>query len=102
MTEPFTYHSDPVRVVLGPGAAKALRAEADRHKFSRIVVLCSKTRTDFTKAVIAPVAERVVGFCDTGGEEKSPEQCAVGAGGSRSDARSSDGVARRRIDCATL
>ncbi|MGB7039097.1 MAG: maleylacetate reductase [Xanthobacteraceae bacterium] len=68
MTTTFTYHSDPVRVVLGPGAAKALRAEADRHKFSRIVVLCSKTRTEFAKAVVAPVAKRVVGFCDTGGQ----------------------------------
>ena len=68
MTDTFTYHSDPVRVVLGPGAAKALRAEADRHKFSRIVVLCSKTRTEFTKAVVAPIAERIVGFCDTGGQ----------------------------------
>ena len=68
MTDTFTYHSDPVRVVLGPGAAKALRAEADRHKFSRVVVLCSKTRTEFTKAVVAPIAERIVGFCDTGGQ----------------------------------
>ena len=68
MTDTFTYHSDPVRVVLGPGAVAALRAEADRHKMSRLLVLCSKTRTDFTRAVIAPIAERCVGFCDTGGQ----------------------------------
>ncbi len=66
--ENFTYHSDRVRVVLGPGSVAALRAEADRHKMSRLVVLCSKTRTDFVKRVLAPIAERCVGFCDTGGQ----------------------------------
>src|SRR5581483_12338108 len=68
MTEKFTYHSDPVRVVLGPGAVTALRAEADRHKMARLLVLCSKTRTEVAKRVIAPIAERCVGFCDTGGQ----------------------------------
>jgi maleylacetate reductase len=66
--ENFTYHSDPVRVVLGPGAVGALRAEADRHKMTRLVVLCSKTRTEFTRRVLAPIAERCIGFCDTGGQ----------------------------------
>ena len=30
--EPFTYHSDPVRIVFGAGAISALRAEADSTK----------------------------------------------------------------------
>ncbi len=68
MTNQFTYHSDPVRIVFGPGSATALRAEADLHKMSRLLVLCSKTRTEFTRRVIAPIAERCVGFCDTGGQ----------------------------------
>src|SRR5271170_3674077 len=68
MTNQFTYHSDPVRIVFGPGSATALRAEADLHKMSRIVVLCSKTRTEITRRVVAPIAERCVGFCDTGGQ----------------------------------
>jgi maleylacetate reductase len=68
MTNPFTYHSDPVRIVFGPGSAGALRAEADLHKMSRLLVLCSKSRTEFTRRVVAPVAERCVGFCDTGGQ----------------------------------
>ena len=68
MTQQFTYHSDPVRVVFGAGAVKAVAAEADLHKMSRIVVLCSKSRTEFTRSALAPIAERVVGTCDTGGQ----------------------------------
>jgi maleylacetate reductase len=73
MTNPFTYHSDPVRIVFGPGSASALRAEADLHKMSRLLVLCSKTRTEFTHRVVAPIAERCVGFCDTGGQSMPRE-----------------------------
>jgi maleylacetate reductase len=58
----FTYNSDPVRIVFGAGAIASLRAETDRHKMSRLLVLCSKTRTDFAKRVTAPVADRIVGF----------------------------------------
>jgi alcohol dehydrogenase class IV len=68
LMEKFTYRSDPVRVVLGPGSISALRAEADQHKMSRLVVLCSKTRTEFTRRLLAPIEERCVGFCDTGGQ----------------------------------
>jgi maleylacetate reductase len=64
----FTYRSDPVRIVFGAGAASALRAEADFHKMSRLLVLCSKTRADFARRVTAPIAERCLGFCDTGGQ----------------------------------
>src|SRR5271170_1522954 len=64
----FTYSSDPVRIVFGAGAIAALPAEADRHKMSRLLVLCSKTRADFAKRVTAPIADRIVGFCDAAGQ----------------------------------
>src|SRR5271170_3706158 len=64
----FTYSSDPVRIVFGAGAIAALPAEADRHKISRFLVLCSKTRVDFARRVIAPVADRCVGFCKAAGQ----------------------------------
>ncbi len=64
----FTYRSDPVRIVFGAGAIAALRAEADLHKISRLVVLCSPARVDWAKTLIAPVAERCQGFCHTAGQ----------------------------------
>jgi maleylacetate reductase len=60
----FNYRSDPVRVVLGAGAIAALRAEADFHNFSRLLVLCTKSRADFARHVTAAIAERCVGVCD--------------------------------------
>jgi maleylacetate reductase len=68
MISPFTYHSDPVRIVFAAGAIGALRAEADFHKLSRLVVLCSKTRAEFARRVTAAIADRCVGFCDTAGQ----------------------------------
>jgi maleylacetate reductase len=65
---PFTYSSDPVRIVFGAGSVASLRAEADLHKMSRLLVLCSKTRVDFAHRVTAPVADRIVGFCDAAGQ----------------------------------
>jgi maleylacetate reductase len=64
MTKSFTYQSDPVRVVFGAGAAAQLGAEADFHKMSRLMVLCSKSRADFARRVTAPIADRTVGVCD--------------------------------------
>jgi maleylacetate reductase len=64
----FTYRSDPVRIVFGAGAVAALRAEADRHKISRLLVLCSPSRASLAQKIIAPVAERCRGFCATGGQ----------------------------------
>jgi maleylacetate reductase len=60
----FTYHSDPIRIVFGPSAVSALRAEAELHKMSRLLLLCSKSRADFARRVIASVADRCVGICD--------------------------------------
>jgi len=64
----FTFHSDPVRIVFGAGAITALRAEADLHKISRLLVLCSPTRADLARRLIAPVADRCLGFCETAGQ----------------------------------
>jgi alcohol dehydrogenase class IV len=64
MINSFTYHSDPVRIVFGAGAIAALRAEADHHKMSRLMVLCSTSRAGFARRVTAAIAERCVGFCD--------------------------------------
>jgi len=64
MTSPFTYRSDPIRIVLGPGAIGSLRAEADFHKMSRLMVLSSKSRADHARAMTASIADRCVGFCD--------------------------------------
>jgi maleylacetate reductase len=63
-TKPFTYHSDPIRVVFGVGAIGALAAEVDFHKMSRLLVLCSTSRTEFARRVTAGIADRCVGICD--------------------------------------
>jgi alcohol dehydrogenase class IV len=68
MISTFTYHSDPVRIVFGAGGIAALRAEADLHKISRLLVLSSPTRTDLARKLIAPVADRCLGFCETAGQ----------------------------------
>jgi maleylacetate reductase len=68
ITPNFTYHSHPVRIVFGAGAIAALRAEVDLHKISRLLVLCSPTRADLARRVIAPVADRCLGFCETAGQ----------------------------------
>jgi len=68
MISNFTYRSDPVRIVFGAGSIAALRAEADRHNISRLVVLCSPSRADLARKLIAPIAERCLGFCHTAGQ----------------------------------
>ncbi len=60
----FTYRSDPIRIVFGAGAVAALHTEADFHKMSRLMVLCSKSRADFARRVTAPIADRCVSYCD--------------------------------------
>jgi maleylacetate reductase len=64
MTGSFTFHSDPIRIVFGPGAVGSLRAEADVHKMSRLMVLSSKSRADYARGVTASIADRCVGVCD--------------------------------------
>ena len=64
----FTYRSDPVRIVFGAGSIAALRGEAELHKISRLVVLCSPSRADWARKLIAPVAARCQGFCYTAGQ----------------------------------
>ncbi len=64
MISRFTYRSDPIRIVFGAGAIGALAAEADFHKMSRLVVLCSASRLDFARRTTAGIADRCGGFCD--------------------------------------
>ncbi len=64
MTANFTYHSDPIRIRFGAGSAATLGEEADFHKMSRLLVLCSKSRLDFARRATAAVAGRVVDYCD--------------------------------------
>jgi maleylacetate reductase len=73
MIETFTYSSDPVRIVFGAGSIAALRDEVDRHKISRLIVLCSPSRADLARKLIAPVADRCVGFCHTAGQDMPRE-----------------------------
>ncbi len=61
---PFTYRSDPIRVVFGAGSVSALRAEADLHKISRLIVLCSPSRAQQARRVTASVADRCASLCD--------------------------------------
>jgi len=69
----FTYSSDPVRIVFGVGAIGALAAEAERHKLSRLMILCSKTRAGFARAVTSAIADRIVGTCDAAGQNMPRE-----------------------------
>ena len=62
--KPFTYRSDPIRIVFGAGAIAALRAEADFHTMKRLLVLCSPSRAAFARRVTAAIADRCVEFCD--------------------------------------
>ena len=64
MTSQFSYQSDPIRIVFGAGSVAALRAEADFHKISRLIVLCSPSRTDMARRATASVADRCIGLCD--------------------------------------
>ncbi|HUD85981.1 MAG TPA: iron-containing alcohol dehydrogenase, partial [Xanthobacteraceae bacterium] len=64
MNQTFTYRSDPVRIVFGAGAIAALRAEAEFHNMSRLLVLCSASRAEFARRATAAIADRCVGFCD--------------------------------------
>jgi maleylacetate reductase len=61
---PFSYRSDPVRVVFGAGALGALRTEADFHKMSRLLVLCSQNRTDYARRLTASISDRCVEICN--------------------------------------
>ena len=61
---PFTYSSDPIRIVFGAGALSALAAEADFHKMSRLLVLCSKNRADYARRLTASLGDRVIDICN--------------------------------------
>jgi maleylacetate reductase len=64
MIASFTYRSDPIRIVFGPGAISALRAETEFHNISRLIVLCSKSRAALAQRITASVADRCAAICD--------------------------------------
>jgi maleylacetate reductase len=61
---PFTYSSDPIRIVFGAGTISSLGAEADFHKMSRLLVLCSQNRADYARGITAALGDRVIDVCN--------------------------------------
>ncbi len=69
----FTYHSDPVRVVFGAGAVASLAAAADFHKMSPRAGAVLEDAHRLARRITAPIAPRIVGFCDTAGQNMPRE-----------------------------
>ena len=63
MLDPFVYKSDQLRVLFGSGTAGRIGEEAERHKMTRVMALCSQNRGDLARAVAAPLGTRLVGVC---------------------------------------
>jgi maleylacetate reductase len=64
MLDPFVYTSDRLRILFGCGTVARVAAEADRHKMTRVLLLCSPNRTELARRIAAPLGERVVGISD--------------------------------------
>ncbi len=64
MPDPFVYTSDRLRVLFGCGTVARIAAEADHHKMSRVMLLCSRGRAEMAQRIAAPLGARVVGTCD--------------------------------------
>jgi maleylacetate reductase len=64
MIDPFVYKSDQIRVQFGRGAIERIGAEADFHKMSRVMLLCSQNRGDIARSIGARLGTRLVGICD--------------------------------------
>jgi maleylacetate reductase len=62
MLDPFVYKSDQLRVLFGRGTVERIGEEAERHKMSRVMLLCSQNRGDFAQSIAAHLGERVVGI----------------------------------------
>ena len=63
MLDPFVYTSDRLRVVFGCGMVARIAAEAEHHKMSRMMLLCSPNRIELARRIAAPLGARVVGVC---------------------------------------
>src|SRR5688572_23920296 len=64
---PFRFRSFPLSIHAGPGALEQLRAEVDRTRAKRAVVVCGKSvagKTDLTARVKANLADKFAGVFD--------------------------------------
>ena len=64
MLDPFVYKSDRLRVVFGRGAVAKLAEEAERHKMTRALVLCSQGRGELGESIGARLGARFAGVCN--------------------------------------
>jgi maleylacetate reductase len=61
MPDPFVYKSDRLRVLFGRGTAARLGEEAERHKMTRAIVLCSRGRGELAQSIGTHLGPRLVG-----------------------------------------
>jgi maleylacetate reductase len=63
MLERFVYSGPQTRVVFGNGTVAELPAEAKRAGMSRVLILCSKGRTQLAEKIAASLGDACVGIC---------------------------------------
>jgi maleylacetate reductase len=64
MLDRFVFQSTAVRTVFGPGTIATLGEELDKRGMERVLVVCSKGRSDLARRIAAAVAHRSAGICD--------------------------------------
>src|ERR1700736_639607 len=64
MLDPFVYKSDRLRVLFGRGTVARLGEEAERHKMTRALVLCSQGRGALGESIGARLGARFAGVCN--------------------------------------
>src|ERR1700685_4585430 len=63
MPERFVYSTPNTRVVFGNGTIKDLPAEVRRAGLSRLLILCSKGRTQLAESIAAALGDASIGIC---------------------------------------
>lgn len=63
MPERFVYSTPNTRVVFGNGTIAELPAEARRAGLSRLLILCSKGRTQLAESIAAALGDASIGIC---------------------------------------
>jgi maleylacetate reductase len=64
MPDPFVYKSDRLRILFGRGTVARLGEEAERHKMSRALVLCSQGRGALAESIGGRLGARFAGVCN--------------------------------------
>ena len=64
MPDRFVFSTPKTRIVFGNGTIRELAAEARRANLSRILVLCSKGRTQLAESIAASLGGASAGICD--------------------------------------